>query len=222
MSQFESPKPGANITIISKDAQRIHGQFISTLAGDWNVGVKAADIDWLYTVAQVEINFIMNFEVCNATAEISGVDANTGRCLLVNIQNLKSRPLRGQERVEVNLNCAAILQDKDGSGTEYINSRQNSLSNISRTGALLSTNREIDASRDLLLLFALDGHPDLEPPDHRLFVSGRIVREAGSNGSNYAFHYGVQFSALPPDFFTMLSSYVDYIKSSTAKKGIAA
>ena len=166
----------------------------------------------------------MNFQVCNAVAQISGVDANTGRCLLVNIAGLKSRPLRGQERVDVDLNCAVILQTQDGVSTDYMHSRQNSVSNISRTGALLSTNRMLDANRQLLLLFALDGHPDLEPPDHRLFVSGQIVREAkaDSDMNTFSYHYGIQFSALPPDFFEMLSAYVDHIKQVARKNGVAA
>jgi hypothetical protein len=219
MSQFNSPKPGANITLIADNGERVQGQFISALADDWNVGIKKTDIDWLYTVSGVEMNFIMNFQVCNAKAEISGVDVKSGRCLLVNISDLKSRPLRGQERVDVDLNCAVILKDKEGGGTDYINSRQNSVSNISRTGAMLSTNRELDASRDLLLLFALDGHPDLTPPDHRIFITGRIVREIDEK-SDYTHHYGILFSSLPPGFFDMLSSYVDFVKSAK-KRGAA-
>lgn len=222
MSQHDCPKQGANVTLIATDGQRVHGQFISTLGADWNIAFKAADLDWLYSLEKVEINFIMNYEVCNARADLGAIDAGAGRCMLVNIHDLKSRPLRGQERVNVDLNCAMILRDDSGKSSDYINSRQNSVSNISRTGAMLSTNRELDASRGILLLFALDGHPDLEPPDHRMFVSGRIVREVETNQSSYSYHYGVQFSQLPPDFFEMLSSYVEYLKSVKMNKGKAA
>ncbi|MGK0440607.1 MAG: hypothetical protein ACJA0N_000402, partial [Pseudohongiellaceae bacterium] len=35
MSQFNSPKPGANITLIADNGERVQGQFISALADDW-------------------------------------------------------------------------------------------------------------------------------------------------------------------------------------------
>ena len=213
MTQHDSPKVGANITLLAKNNGRIQAQFHSVLGEDWTIAFKAEDLDWLYSVESVELNFIMNNQVCIAQAGLGGLDTRLGRCVLVNIHSLKSRPLRGQERVGADLSCAIILREKSGASSDYISSRQNSVSDISRSGAMLSTSRELDASRGILLLFALEGHPDLEPPNDRLFVAGRIVRNVSSNQSMYQYHYGIQFLDIPPGFFEMLSSYVEYLKS---------
>ena len=71
MAEKQSPKAGANITLIARDSgQRVQGQFAAVLGADWQVTIKKADVPWFYRVSMVELNFIMHGQVCTAKAEV--------------------------------------------------------------------------------------------------------------------------------------------------------
>lgn len=207
MKKYYRLKSGSNITVVTPKGVRITSHFISALGDDWNIAVAAAEMRFLIGLENVDLTFIVDDEVCDASAELVGVDAVSGRAILTSIRKVQNRPLRNQTRIDVNLPCGLILYNQELNGSSYINSRQNYLSNISHTGALLNTQRKLAVDKKILLLLSLKSSAQTQ--QQRLLVPGFIARQVNNDRRALRYQYGVLFTSIAPHFAAQLAAYIN-------------
>ncbi len=215
---YIQPKKNANVTITSADGARIQTRFHHAVNGRWTLAFNVTKAQLMTSFDVVEINFIFDEHIYTAKANVSGVNSSIGSCFIDSIQEYQSRPLRGEDRIAVSLPCSIITKDKITSRSTFIDNRQNIISNLSYTGALLSTNMLSGNGNSLLMLFALDIHAELDPALHRMYIRGHIVREQENSKSPFAHHYGIQFGNTNPSFQHLLKTYLENMKLNAAGK----
>jgi hypothetical protein len=219
---YVQPKKNANITISNKSGKKVQAKFHHGVNGRWTLAFGIAKVELMASFEDVELGFICDEQIYSAKARVTAVNSSVGSCVIDNINDYISRPLRGENRIDVHLPCSVIVRDDQDTRSIFIDKQKNQISNLSCTGALLSTSAFQKSGSSLLLLFALDVHLDLEPIVQRMYMRGTIVREQGNIASSFAHHYGIRFGNTNPSFEHLLKTFLEYKKLNPSASGIRA
>lgn len=205
------PNKNANVTVTSKKNRKVQAKFHHGVSGRWTLAFGIAEVELMSSLDNVELSFISGEQTYSAKARITGVNSAIGSCIVDNIHEYNSRPLRGDDRIDVQLPCSVIARDDRGS-SNFIDRQRNQITNLSCSGALLSTSIAHKNGSSLLLLFSLDVHLDLEPSSHRMYMRGTIVREQENMDSSFSYHYGFHFVNTNPSSEHLLKVFLEYEK----------
>ncbi len=208
----KSTDPFANEDLVTLEVPgqlKVQGVLERKIAGSWRVRVKPNNTALLHGHGYLHVRFAKNDRLYYGKSRVLTLDEQQNTVIVTEPENLDSRPIRADQRLQIQLPAAIIIMARADHPAGFIYRADNCIIDLSFSGMLIACKTPLDSGvKDILVLTCLD-QDDAYVREKQVYLPVTKIRDAKNSPlEEFPHSYGFKFRNMFPQIKEMLGEFI--------------